>query len=80
MANKPKTNIDTTKKVYKPKYPGPEYYGGFGNTCPLSPCMSPYWRSISIRQGKKILDTEHDLKPEEPEEPEENQEGEYNGN
>lgn len=72
MVSRSKTNTTAPKEPYntKMKYPGPEYYTGFGKTCPLSPCMSTFWRSQPIRQGKKILDTEHDTKPEDPEEPE----------
>lgn len=52
------------------KYPEKDSYG-FGAKCPLSPCMSSYWRSLPIRAGKKRTDPEHDEKPEAPEGPEE---------
>jgi len=49
------------------KYPGKEAYHFSAGPSHLSPCMSSYWHSIPIRQGKKITDTEHDEKPEETE-------------
>jgi hypothetical protein len=50
------------------KYPGKEAYHFPTGHSHTSPCMSSYWRAKPIHQGKKILDTEHDEKPEEPEE------------
>jgi hypothetical protein len=38
---------------YKMTYPGPEAYHFPAGTKHESPCMSEYWRSQPIRQGKK---------------------------
>lgn len=76
LANRPKANIDPAKQGpynTKMKYPGKEAYTFSHGPSHTSPCMSLYWLHMPIRQGKKILDTEHDEKPdEEAEETEEN--------
>jgi len=52
------------------KYPGKEAYHFPEGSSHESPCMSPYWRSQPIRQGKKRTEetTEHDKIKEETEE------------
>lgn len=47
------------------KNPGESHYHFPTGKADLSPCMSDFWRSQPIRQGKKIIDTEHDEKTEE---------------
>ena len=50
---------------FKIKHPCPEAYNFPAGPSHESPCMSPYWRSQPIRQGKIRDEIEHEEKPEE---------------
>jgi len=48
-------------------YPSLDHYVIPAGQCPLSPCMSNYWRIPPVRQGLTRDEIDFDIKPEESE-------------
>ena len=50
---------------FQMSYPSLDHYVIPAGQCPLSPCMSEYWRSKSVRQGLTRDEIDFEEKPEE---------------